>query len=181
MCIRDRFGYEGVSEETVNEIAELQLDYLKLNGTRRPEIVYNTTYSVTDANEVYNYIDKANSIYDRAYELLERIPERIKDSYYQIVLYQAAGSANVNLMSLYSALNGMYSSAGSVLANKYAVLVNECIERDTQMQTCIRDRYRPDAALVELLYTKGVGHIRYAVVQSAERCRLYLSCISVRT
>lgn len=129
-----QFGYEGVSEETVNEIAELQLDYLKLNGTRRPEIVYNTTYSVTDANEVYNYIDKANSIYDRAYELLERIPERIKDSYYQIVLYQAAGSANVNLMSLYSALNGMYSSAGSVLANKYAVLVNECIERDTQMQ-----------------------------------------------
>ena len=129
-----QFGYDEVSEETINEIAQLQLDYLKLNGTRRPEIVYNSTYSVTDANEVYNYIDKANKIYDKAYELLGKMPDEIKDSYYQMVLYQAAGSANVNLMNLYSALNGMYSSAGSALANKYAALVKECIERDKQMQ-----------------------------------------------
>ena len=129
-----QFGYSGVDQETINEIAELQLDYLKLNGTRRPEIVYNSTYSVTDANEVYEYIDKATKIYDKAYELLDKMPAELKDAYYQIVLYQAAGSANVNLMSLYSALNGVYSAAGSVLANKYAALVNECIARDTEMQ-----------------------------------------------
>lgn len=129
-----QFGYESVSKETIDEIAKLQLEYLKLNGTRRPEIVYNSTYSIDDSNEVYNYIEKAKWIYDTAYRILDELPDGIKDSYYQMVLYQAAGSANVNLMNLYSGLNSMYSTAGSVLANTYASLVKECIERDTQMQ-----------------------------------------------
>ncbi|MGN0181834.1 MAG: glycosyl hydrolase 115 family protein [Candidatus Ornithomonoglobus sp.] len=131
---KEQFGYEGVSDETINEIAQLQLDYLRLNGIRRPEAVYASTYSITDSNELYNIIDRSEKIYNKAYELYEKLPDRIKASYYQMVLYQAAGSANVNLMNAYSALNSMYSASGSMLANKYAALVKECIKRDTDMQ-----------------------------------------------
>lgn len=128
-----QFGYDGVSDELIDEIAELQLDYMKLNGTRRAEIVYSSTYSLTDANEINRYIALAEDIYNRAYDIYDKLPEGIKDAYYQMVLYQAAGSANVNLMNMYSALNGMYAANGSVYANKYAELVKECIERDAEM------------------------------------------------
>lgn len=128
-----QFGHSGVSDEIINDIADVQLDYLNLNGTKRPEAVMNTTYSAADANEVYRYIDRCNKLYDKAWEIMDKLPERVQDAYYQMVLYQAAGSANVNLMNLYSALNSMYSAEGSVLANKYAELVKECIARDDYM------------------------------------------------
>lgn len=130
---KQQFGYDGVSDEIINDIADLQLDYMKLNGIRRAEIVYSSTYSLTDSNEINRYIALAEDIYNRAYEIYDKLPAEVKDAYYQIVLYQAAGSANVNLMNMYSALNGMYAASGSTYANKYAELVKECLERDAEM------------------------------------------------
>ncbi len=124
-----------VSEDDVNNISQLLSDYLKLNGARKPEKMFRNTMSLTDYNEAQRVLRNAQSIYDRAYGYYENIPDELKDAYYQLVLYPAAASANITMMCIYSGLNKLYKDSGSVLANTYAALTDECVRRDEDMMT----------------------------------------------
>lgn len=122
-----------LDQETMDGITEVLNDYTRMNGNRKPEIVFPDTFSVTNYNEAQRVLQDAIDLETRAKKYLDMMPEAYKDSYYQLVYYPAAASANVVKMNIYSGLNDYYYKQGSTYANGYAVLVQEAINADTLM------------------------------------------------
>lgn len=131
--VEQQFGH-ALENETKLGIAQLLSDYTRMNGRRKPEIIYSTTFSPIHYHEAQRVLEQAVSIENAADKYNEQIPESLKDAYYELVYYPAVASANVVKMQIYAGLSGLYANRGSVLANTYADLTNEAIERDQQLE-----------------------------------------------
>lgn len=131
---RQQFGRSGVSDELIDDIARLQLDYMRVNGERRPEVVMKDTYSITDEFEAQRRLAKLGSIYDRVYEYGKRLPEELHDVYFQLVLYPTAASANQSMACIYAAYNEMFFASGSALANRCADAFKAALAEDRRIQ-----------------------------------------------
>jgi hypothetical protein len=129
-----QFG-NAADTQTIDGIAEVLTDYTRMNGIRKPETLAPETFSTTYYNEAHRVLAKAIELENNAKMYYNLMPEAFKDTYYQLVLYPAAASANVVKMHVYAGLNQKYYSLGSVLANSYAELVKETIQLDKQMQS----------------------------------------------
>lgn len=123
-----------IDKSAVNGIAEVLTAYTRMNGSRKPEITYSTTYSIVNDNEAQRVLKEAFDIEKNAKKYYDLMPKEYKDSYYQLVYYPAVASANVKKMQIFAGLNEYYYKQKSVLANSYAALVEECIKTDKQMQ-----------------------------------------------
>lgn len=119
---------------TCDQISDMLTDYTRMNGNRKPEITYSNTYSFTNYNEAQKVLSKAVNLKLRAQSYLDQMPASCKDTYYQLVYYPAAASANIQMMQIYAGFNELYYNRKSVLANKYVNLVRQCIDADEQMQ-----------------------------------------------
>ncbi|ETT44431.1 hypothetical protein C162_24605 [Paenibacillus sp. FSL R7-269] len=130
---RQQFG-AGAQPETVAGIAQVLADYTRMNGRRKPEIIRPDTFSLLHHQEAQRMLAEALRLERAAaaYEL--ELPEALRDAYYQLVYYPAAASANVNAMQIYAGLSRLHARRGSVFANSYAVLAEEAIQRDKQLE-----------------------------------------------
>lgn len=133
--VKQQFGHT-VPENTLFGIAEVLEKYTRLNGTRKPEITYGDTYSVSHYNEGQRVLTEAIKLEEQAMEYYQLTADEHKDAYYQLVYYPAVASANVKKMHVYAGLNQKYSNLQpqSMLANHYAVLTEEAIKKDIEMQ-----------------------------------------------
>jgi len=131
--VDQQFGY-AVEQETSLGIAQLLSDYTRMNGRRKPEITYPSTFSPIHYNEAQRVLKQAIQIENNADKYDELIPESLKAAYYQLVYFPAAASANVVKMQIYAGLNHLYAGRGSLLANTYAALTQEAIERDKHLE-----------------------------------------------
>lgn len=131
--VAQQFG-SAVPAYVIDGISGILGDYTKMNGSRKPEVTFSDTYSCINYNEANMVLERAIDIERRADMYYQLMPEDLKDAYYQLVYYPAAASANIVKMQTYAGLNNMYFCSRSVLANTYASLVEECIQRDLSMQ-----------------------------------------------
>ncbi|OMD43361.1 glycosyl hydrolase 115 family protein [Paenibacillus odorifer] len=131
--VEQQFGY-ALEQETCLGIAQLLSDYTRMNGRRKPEIIYPSTFSPIHYNEAQRVLEQAIRMENAADQYLALIPESLKDAYYQLVYFPAAASANVLKMQIYAGLNELYTGRGSVLANTYATLTHEAINRDKHLE-----------------------------------------------
>lgn len=130
---KQQFG-ASLDSTACDQIAAILTDYTRMNGNRKPEITYSDTYSFTNYNEAQRVLSKAINLKLRAQSYLDQMPASCKDTYYQLVYYPAAASANIQMMQIYAGLNHLYYNRNSVLANKYAELVKQCVDADKQME-----------------------------------------------
>lgn len=105
-----------------------------MNGRRKPEIIRAGTFSLLHHQEAQRVLEQALSLEQAAARYESELPAALKDAYYQLVYYPAVASANVVKMQIYAGLNRLHAGRGSVLANTYADLVLESIERDKQLE-----------------------------------------------
>lgn len=131
--VRQQFG-RSMSEDTVQEITSLLKEYTWLNGSCKPEVLYNGTYSVTNYNEAENVLTRIQAMIEKAEKVKKEIPASLQAAYYQLVYYPVAASANVGEMQIYSGFNNQYYELGSTAANVYAKLVKKTIARDKELQ-----------------------------------------------
>lgn len=131
--VRQQFG-KSMSEDTVDEITSLLKEYTWLNGSCKPEVLYNGTYSVTNYNEAETVLTRIKTMIQKAEKVKEEIPESLQAAYYELVYYPVVASANVGEMQIYSGFNNRYYELGSTAANSYAKLVKKAIERDKELQ-----------------------------------------------
>lgn len=115
------------------EISEILMDYTKMNGIRKPEIISATTFSQINYDEAQRQLSKVIELENKAKTMYNLMPAATKDTYYQLVYFPAVASANVMKMQIFAGLNQLYYNRGSVLANTYATLVKECINTDTEL------------------------------------------------
>ena len=134
--LQDHLGGENnCPDEIAAGVAECVADFLKISTYRKPEYVASNMYSVTNYNEIQNVlalcqktVDEANYYYDNFFK-----GTRWDDAYYQIVYYQAVGTANVTMMQIYKGLSDYFGNQNSSLANVYADMVNAAIQYDKDL------------------------------------------------
>ena len=121
------------------KIAQILSLYTHMNQNRRPEVVYEDTFSVNYLQEAARELKKAERIEKLCFEVFDRIDERQAPAFYGLAAFPALASANVRKMMIYAGYYNLYASAGDGLANVCHALVTECIARDKELCRCYNE------------------------------------------
>ena len=132
LWVMQQYGHL-IDEDAIDGIAGVLNDYTRMNGKRKPEITYASTYSFVNNNEAQRVLEEAFEIERNAKKYYDIMPDEYKDSYYQLVYFPAVASANIKKMQIFAGLNDYYYKQKSVLANTYAALTQESIAADTEL------------------------------------------------
>jgi hypothetical protein len=115
------------------KIAEVLHGYIRMNAMRRPEALNAGIYHPCHYLEADRMLALAASIEKTNEEVYSALPKNAKDAYYSMVYFPARASVNLLRMHLYAGKNHHYAKQGRKIANKFAALVTECIEKDRAM------------------------------------------------
>jgi hypothetical protein len=107
--------------------------YIKLNAQRRPEALNAETYHPCHFLEADRMLELAAKITNLNEEVYAALGEPEKDAYYSMIYIPAQASMNLLRMHLYAGKNIHFAQQGKKVANKYAALTGECIERDREL------------------------------------------------
>lgn len=131
--LKEQFGTY-LTDDEINDVADLLDTYTKITTFRKPEIVNTTTYSLENYNEAMRVLNLIDAVKEKADIYKEKLPESAQAAYYQLVYYPAVATTNVVKMQIYSAINKKYASEGRASANVYAKLVDESIAFDKELE-----------------------------------------------
>ncbi|MDR1701023.1 MAG: glycosyl hydrolase 115 family protein, partial [Lachnoclostridium sp.] len=131
--VQEQFGkYTG--QQGLEDLSEILSEYLKINGSRRPEKVTASTYSIDNYNEAMDMLSRVEKLIALADKYKKELPEEAQAAYYQLIYYPAVAAANINRMQIYSGLNKSYADKNLANANIYAVLLEESIQFDKELE-----------------------------------------------
>jgi hypothetical protein len=116
-------------------IASLVTDYAKFNGRRKPELLDQTTYSVTDYREAENIVSTYNADAMTAQTIANALPSTVQDAFYQLVQYPVEAVANLNEMYAADATNLLYAGQGRASAADQATTVATDFTKDGTLST----------------------------------------------
>lgn len=105
--------------------------YSKFNSRRKPELLNIPSYSLTQYDEAQRIVEDYQKLERDAYEILHSIPTDYFDSFYQLVYFPIAASANLNALYLAHNLNQWYAEQGRASTNKWAEKVRQHFRRDS--------------------------------------------------
>lgn len=137
--LRQWFGrtFPAADEELRQEIEWVLLQFMDINGKRRPEALHPYVYHPCHYLETDRMlahaqeIERVNeAIYNR---LLDEQNRENADAYYSMIFYPAKISINLLKMQLYAGKNEQYAKQGRAIANEYARKVTECIAQDVKL------------------------------------------------
>lgn len=133
--VEQQFGSSEFGSEAKADIVQILHDYPTMSAVRKPETIKADTFSAVNYNELQRKLAEAIDLEARAEKYWNEIQGSLyEDTYYQLVYYPAAATANVYKMQLFAGLNDLYYSYGSVAANTYASLLAECVQKDKDLQ-----------------------------------------------
>jgi hypothetical protein len=117
------------------EIAEIVATYTKYNGRRKPELLDATTYSLVNYREAERVVADYNALVVRAEAIYEKLPAAKKDAFYQLALFPAKASANVNEMYVAAARNALYAAQGRASTNDWGDRTKALFQVDADLMT----------------------------------------------
>ena len=112
------------------KIARVLHGYIRMNAMRRPEAQNAGIYHPCHYLEADRMLTLAAHIEQENEEVYSALSQNEKDAYYSMIYFPAKASVNLLRMNLYAGKNLHYAKQGKKLADKYAALVTECIEKD---------------------------------------------------
>ncbi|WP_183559965.1 glycosyl hydrolase 115 family protein [Mucilaginibacter sp. SP1R1] len=115
------------------EIARILTLYTKYNGRRKPELLNQDTYSLTNYSEFENVVKYYNQLKLDAEKLYAKMPSNYKDAFYELVLHPVQACANLNEMYYETAKNQWYAEQGRAATNSTAAKVNALYARDKEI------------------------------------------------
>jgi len=112
------------------KIARVLHGYIRMNAMRRPEAQNAGIYHPCHYLEADKMLTLADNIEKENEEVYSALCKNEKDAYYSMIYFPAKASVNLLKMNLYAGKNQHYAKQDKKIANKYAALVTECIEKD---------------------------------------------------
>ncbi|MGN6640934.1 MAG: glycosyl hydrolase 115 family protein, partial [Mucilaginibacter sp.] len=113
------------------EIANILARYTRYNSRRKPELLNENTYSLTNYNEFASMVAEYNQLRDEAQKLYDKMPEKSKDAFYELVLHPVLACSNLNELYFETAKNHYYTKYGNVkAANEAAAKVKALYQND---------------------------------------------------
>jgi len=118
-----------------SDAAEIVSMYSKFNGRRKPELLDANTYSLVNFNEYERVVEEYNTLVAKAQALHDRLPALKKDAFYDLALFPAKASAQVNELYLGAAKNALYAQQGRASTNDMAARTRELFKLDGDLMT----------------------------------------------
>jgi hypothetical protein len=115
------------------DIAEIISKYTKYNGRRKPELLEPSTYSLVNYREAENVVADFNAITAKAERVYSELPQAKRDAFYELVLFPAKASAQVNAMYLAAEKNALYARQGRASANDMAAETRTLFQKDADL------------------------------------------------
>jgi hypothetical protein len=112
------------------KMADVLRGYIRLNAQRRPEALNAEIYHPCHYLEADRMLEQAAAIKTLNEEVYAALRWPIKNAYYSMIYFPAEASINLLQMHIYAGKNMHFARQGKKIANHYATLVTECIERD---------------------------------------------------
>jgi hypothetical protein len=119
--------------EHASAIAKILNQYTRYNDRRKPELLDQNTYSLTNYNEFERVVADYNQLKADAEKLYAKIPANYKDAYYQLVLHPVQACANLNEMYFEVAKNKLYARQGRAATNTAAAKVKALYQEDQEI------------------------------------------------
>ncbi len=117
------------------DAAEVLAKYSKFNGRRKPELLDANSYSLVNYNEYETVVADYNAVVAKAQSVYDKLPASRKDAFYQLALFPAKASAQVNDLYLAAARNALYAQQGRASTNDMAERVRELFKADGDLMT----------------------------------------------
>ena len=129
--ISEQFG--NLNDEILNEILETADGYMRLNNIVKPEVCSSETFSINHYNEAERVLDICLELERKTENIMEKLDKENRDSFFSLIGFQALASYNLIKMQIYSAYNKKCAFSGRVIANRYADMIKECINKDRKL------------------------------------------------
>ncbi|MER3376296.1 MAG: glycosyl hydrolase 115 family protein [Allomuricauda sp.] len=117
-------------DEHAEEIAEILSLYTKYNARRTPEMLKPDTYSLNNYREADRIVDEYKKLVEKSKIIYDKLPERYKSAFYQLVLSPVELCSNLNEMYVAAGKNAQHAQQGRASANKYGGQVKELFFKD---------------------------------------------------
>lgn len=115
------------------EIARLYEDFVALNAMRRPEALHSGIYHPCHYNETDRMLEIIKAVEEKNEALYAELNELEKTAYYSMMYFPVKASINLIRMHLYAGKNEHYARQGRKEANKYGMLMADCIVEDKRL------------------------------------------------
>jgi len=115
------------------EIAGILSKYTKYNGRRKPELLNENTYSLTNYREFETVVADYNNLEQEAEHLWAKMPVEYKDAYFELVLHPVKACANLNQMYYTVARNRFYAEQGRAATNTMANDAKALFAKDAEI------------------------------------------------
>lgn len=113
------------------QIADIIHLYTKYNARIKPELLNSHTYSLKNYDEWNRVVNDYNSLAAKSKAIYEHLPEAYRPSYFELVDFQVAASANLYKLYRAQALNHLYASQQRSVTNQYADSVRYYYRQDS--------------------------------------------------
>lgn len=121
-------------QEFAQDIAYVINRYSKFNGRLKPELINVVElYSQTNYKEADTVVADFNEIVSIAESIYDKLPDNLKDTFFQIVLYPAKASAKVIELYITAEKNKLYAAQGRSATNKIADMAEAIFETDDEL------------------------------------------------
>lgn len=151
--------------EYAEDIAHVITQYSKFNGRIKPEqLVDVPIYSWENYGEAEKILEEYYEITNLAESIYEKLPEELKDPFFQIVLYPAKASKIVTELYLKAEKSRLYAKQERVSANIAAREVELLFEEDSELSF----DYNKRTSLGKWNHMMDQTHIGYTYWQQPE-------------
>jgi hypothetical protein len=120
-------------KEFRNEIAEIISEYTRFNGRRKPELLSPSTYSLVNYREAETVVSDYKDLASQAEVIYNKLPEKIHDAFYQLVLFPVKACAIVNELYTTAGKNQLYARQKRAGTRELAGEVQRLFSADTSL------------------------------------------------
>jgi hypothetical protein len=129
-------------EKYGKRVAQVIRDYVKYNGRLKPELINDVTlYSWDNEFEAERILAKFEQTVQLAEQLLEELPDKLKDAFYQVAYYPARASYVVLKLQLMCDLSKKLAQKGLPAANIAATEAEWLFEEDKALTLDYNKRF----------------------------------------
>jgi hypothetical protein len=129
-----KWAAQQFGQEYAVQIEKIMTGYTRHNGRRKPELMSPDTYSLLNYNEADRISKELQSYVSEAESLYNKLPEKHKDAFFQLVLHPVKASAIIFELNYSVALNHLYAKQGRASTNDFAERAKAWFVADEQLQ-----------------------------------------------
>jgi hypothetical protein len=143
------------------DISDIIEKYTKYNARRKPELLEPSTYALNDYREAERVVEDFRAITTKAEKICEKLPHNARDAFYDLVLFPAKASAQVNELYITAGRNALYAQQGRAGTNDLADRVRQLFDADASLM----DHYNRTFAGGKWHHFMDQVHIGYTMWQ----------------